>query len=115
EAASDPCDKIFINQGLAPATRAANCAAAGIPAGFNSNVVNATVQGVTSGNPSLAHEKADSYTYGVVLRPRWVPRLSLTADWIDIKMTNAIAELFLTDLMDECYDSTDFPNNPACS
>jgi iron complex outermembrane receptor protein len=115
EAASDPCDKIFINQGLAPATRAANCAASGIPAGFNSNVVNATVQGVTSGNPSLAPEKAYSYTYGVVLRPRWVPRLSLTADWIDIKMTNAIAKLFLNDLMDECYDSTDFPNNPACS
>jgi outer membrane receptor protein involved in Fe transport len=71
--------------------------------------------GTTSGNPSLSSEKADSYTYGVVLRPRWVPRLSVTADWIDIKMTNAIAQLNLTDLMDECYDSTDFPNNPACS
>lgn len=115
EFASDPCDHNFINQGLAPATRAANCAAAGIPAGFTSNAVNATVQGVTSGNPNLSPEKADSYTYGVVLRPRWVPRLSLTADWIDIKMSNAIAQLNLTDLMDECYDSTDFPNNPACS
>ena len=115
EFASDPCDHNFINQGLAPATRAANCAAAGIPAGFTSNVVNATVQGVTSGNPSLSPEKADSYTYGIVLRPRWVPRLSVTADWIDIKMTNAIAQLNLTDLMDECYDSPDFPNNPACS
>jgi outer membrane receptor protein involved in Fe transport len=115
EFASDPCDHNFINQGLVPATRAANCAAAGIPAGFTSNAVNATVQGVTSGNPSLAPEKADSYTYGVVLRPRWVPRLSVTADWIDIKMTNAIAQLNLTNLMDECYDSTDFPNNPACS
>ena len=115
EFASDPCDHNFINQGLAPATRAANCAAAGIPAGFTSNVVNATVQGVTSGNPSLSPEKADSYTYGVVLRPRWVPRLSVTADWIDIKMTNAIAQLNLTNLMDQCYDSTDFPNNPACS
>ena len=115
EFASDPCDKNFIGQGLAPATRAANCAAAGIPAGFTSNVVNATVKGLTSGNPSLSPEKADSYTYGLVLRPRWTPRLSLSADWIDIKMTNAIAQLNLTNLMDECYDSTDFPNNPACS
>lgn len=116
EFASDPCDKNFVNQGLAPATRAANCAAAGInTATFTSNVVNATVQGVTSGNPSLSAEKADSYTYGVVLRPRWTPRLSLSGDWIDIKMSNAIAQLNLTDLMDECYDSTDFPNNPACS
>lgn len=115
EFANDPCDKNFINQGLAPATRAANCAAAGIPAGFTSDVVNATAQGITSGNPNLSPEKADSYTYGVVLRPRWTPRLTLSADWIDIKMSNAIAQLNLVDLMDQCYDSTDFPNNPACS
>jgi iron complex outermembrane receptor protein len=116
EFASDPCDKNFVAQGLAPATRAANCAAAGINTStFTSDVVNATVQGITSGNPSLSPEKADSYTYGVVLRPRWTPRLSLSADYYDIKMTNAIAQLNLTDLMDECYDSTDYPNNPACS
>ncbi len=50
-----------------------------------------------------------------MLRPRWVPRLNISADWIDIKMSNAIEQLNLVELMDECYDSTDFPNNPACS
>ncbi|HYL01012.1 MAG TPA: TonB-dependent receptor [Steroidobacteraceae bacterium] len=122
EFANDPCDKNFVNQGLVPATRLANCKAAlaGIPGGYNpatftSNVVNATAQGMTSGNPGLSPEKADSYTYGVVLRPRWTPRLSLSADWYDIKMSNAIVQLNLVELMDECYDSTDFPNNPACS
>lgn len=122
EFANDPCDKNFVGQGLVPATRLANCEAglAGIPGGYNpatftSNVVNATAQGLTSGNPNLAPEKADSFTYGVVLRPRWTPRLSLSADWIDIKMSNAIEQLNLVELMDQCYDSTDFPNNPACS
>jgi iron complex outermembrane recepter protein len=119
EFANDPCDKNFVDQGLVPATRRANCIAAGIPEPnpptFVSNVVNATAQGMTSGNPNLQPEKADSYTYGVVFRPRWIPRLSLSADWIDIKMSNAIEQLNLGELMDECYDSTDFPNNPACS
>jgi iron complex outermembrane recepter protein len=119
EFANDPCDKNFVDQGLVPATRRANCIAAGIPEPnpptFVSNVVNATAQGMTSGNPNLQPEKADSYTYGVVFRPRWIPRLSLSADWIDIKMSNAIEQLNLVELMDECYDSTDFPNNPACS
>jgi len=122
EFANDPCDKNFVNQGLVPATRLANCKAglANIPGGYNpatftSNVVNATAQGMTSGNPNLSAEKADAETYGVVLRPRWVPRLSISADYIDIKMSNAIEQLNLVELMDECYDSTDFPNNPACS
>ncbi len=41
--ANDPCDKNFYQQGTAPATRKANCIAAGIdPTTFVSNVVNAT-------------------------------------------------------------------------
>jgi iron complex outermembrane recepter protein len=115
EFAADPCDHTNIGSGLVPATRAKNCAAAGIPPGFVSDVINATVKGITSGDPSLSPEKADSLTYGVVLRPRWTPRLNISADYIDIKMNNAIVQLNLTELMDECYDSTDFPNNPACS
>jgi len=122
EFANDPCDHQFVGQGLVPATRLANCRAglANIPGGYNpttfaSNVVNATAQGLTSGNPSLSAEKADAKTYGVVLRPRWVRRLSISADYIDIKMSNAIEQLNLVELMDQCYDSTDFPNNPACS
>jgi iron complex outermembrane receptor protein len=115
EFAADPCDHTNIDAGLVPATRAKNCAAAGIPPGFVSDVINASVKGTTSGDPSLAPEKADSFTYGVVLRPRWTPRFTINADYIDIKMRNAIEQLDLTELMDECYDSTDYPNNPACS
>src|SRR5581483_2598330 len=116
EFSNDPCDKNFVDQGQVPALRKKNCESQGInTATFNSNVVNATATGVTSGNQNLQSETADSYTYGVVLRPHWVPRLNIAVDYIDIKMTNAIQELNLQDLMDECYDSTDFPNNPACS
>jgi iron complex outermembrane recepter protein len=114
-ASPDPCDKNYVTQGPDPATRAKNCAAAGInTATFTSNAINATVQGMTSGNAALESEVADSHTYGVVLTPRWVPHLSVALDYIDIKMTNAIEQLNLSDLLEACYDSPDYPNAPAC-
>lgn len=115
EFANDPCDKNFVAQGLDPATRKKNCTAAGIDTTtFVSNVVNATATGLTSGNTNLQSETADAKTYGVVLRPRWVPRLNISVDYVDIKMTNAIEQLNLVELMDACYDSPDYPNNSSC-
>lgn len=115
EFANDPCDHNYSTQGTSPATRRKNCIAAGIdPDNFTSNVVNATAQGITSGNTGLQSETADAKTYGFVLRPRWVPRLSISADYIDIKMSNAIAQLNLEEILDACYDSPDYPNNASC-
>ena len=91
--ANDPCDVNYIGQGLDPATRARNCQAEGIPAGFNSNVVNATALGTNSGNPHLTSETASSKSAGVVIQPRWIPRLNVTVDYIDINLTNAISSL----------------------
>ena len=114
--ANDPCDQNFVNQGTAPATRLANCKAAGInPATFTSNVVNATAKGTSAGNTGLQSEVADSKTIGVVLRPRWVPRLNISVDYIDINLTNAIETLTLQQLLYACYDSTSYPTNPSCS
>jgi iron complex outermembrane recepter protein len=116
--ANDPCDKNFVGQGPVPATRAANCAAAipGYnPATFTSNVVNATALGTTSGNQNLQSEIAFSKTFGVVLRPRFVPKLNISVDYIDIALKDAIESLTLTDNLDACYDSSNFPSNPSCT
>lgn len=113
--ANDPCDQTFIEQGTAPATRAANCAAEGIPGGFTSNIVNASATASQSGNADLASEKANAKTIGVVIRPRWFPRVNLTVDYIDIALDNAIESLSATDIMDACYDATDYPNNESCA
>jgi outer membrane receptor protein involved in Fe transport len=115
---NDPCDKNFVGQGPVPATRAANCAAA--IAGYNSatfvsNVVNATATGTSSGNTGLQSEVAFSKTFGVVLRPRWVPKLNISVDYIDIALKDAISSLTLQDNMIACYDSSDFPKDPSCS
>jgi len=113
--ANDPCDKNFIGQGSSPTQRAANCAAAGIPVGFVSNVVNASAIGTTSGNTNLQSEVAFSKTFGVVLRPRFAPKLNISVDYIDIALKDAIQTLTLVNNLDACYDSSDFPSNPACT
>jgi iron complex outermembrane receptor protein len=116
--ANDPCDKNFVGQGPVPATRAANCAAAIAgysPTSFTSNVVNASALGTTSGNTGLQSEIAFSKTFGVVLRPRFVPKLNISVDYIDIALKDAIESLTLTDNLDACYDSSNYPNNPSCS
>ncbi len=101
-----------------PTTRAANCAAAIAgynPATFVSNVVNASALGTSSGNTGLQSEIAFSKTFGVVLRPRFVPKLNISVDYIDIALKDAIESLTLTNNLDACYDSSNFPDNPSCS
>jgi iron complex outermembrane receptor protein len=114
--ANDPCDKNFVGQGSDPTQRRANCIAAGInPDTFVSNAVDASVEGTTSGNTALQSEVAFSKTFGVVLRPRFIPKLNISADYIDIALKDAIQTLTLVNNLDACYDSTDYPNNPSCS
>ena len=50
----------------------------------------------------------------MVLQPRWVPRLNIQVDYINIKLTQAIETLSLVQVLDACYDSADYPNNPSC-
>lgn len=111
--AQDPCDNNFI---AAKPNRAANCATAftglGVPlTGFKSQVVNASVLGTTGGNTSLLNESANAWTAGFVARPKFVPRLSVALDWIDIQLSNPITGLTLTQVMDACYDASGFPNS----
>jgi len=119
---NDPCDQNYVGQGSAPATRLKNCQAAlaGIPGGytsstFNSQVLNATVAGTQAGNPNLQSETAFSKTFGVVLRPRFVPKLNISVDYIDIALKDAISALSLTNNLDACYDSANYPSNPSCN
>ncbi len=96
----DPCDKTNITSNV---NYPANCAAAGVPANFNSNT-NVSIQGTTSGNPNLDAEKAISYTGGIVLQPRWIPRFSLTLDYFSIKIKNAITNVPAQNIINNCYN-----------
>lgn len=113
--ADDPCDVDFLNAGPDPARRQANCAADGLPADFDSQIDDASQEITSSGNPNLLNETSESWTAGVIVQPRFVPGLTLTVDWVDIELTNAITTLDLTDVLRSCYDNDNFPNAPTCS
>lgn len=113
--AQDPCDTRNIGGGPAPATRAANCAAAGITQPFTSIIQDASQRITSSGNPNLLNERSKSWTAGAVLQPRFIPGLTITADWVDIELEDAIVALNLTNVLRACFDNPSFPNAPTCS
>jgi outer membrane receptor protein involved in Fe transport len=109
---NDPCDVNFINTGRS--TRAANCAAAGVPVGFVNDVARAgSTEFLSGGNPNLTAEVSRSWTYGVVLQPSFVPGLAVTVDYYDIDIKNVIASVDAQTILDACYDAPSL-NNDFC-
>lgn len=111
----DPCDQTEIDRLTASGdpniqNRVANCRADGIPQGF-SDPLSARFAGTISGNENLKQETADTYTFGMVLQPRFIPGLALTADYYNIRIDDAISTIGAQDVVDNCYDSTTFPND----
>ena len=112
----DPCEQDAIDTLIAAgdprgANRAANCAADGLPAGFQ-DPLSARFSGVQSGNANLQEETADTYTFGIVLQPRFADGLSISVDYWDIEIQDAIAAVSGQDIVDNCYDADPggFPN-----
>ena len=125
-ATADPCDPGNVTAGTAQ--REANCIAslqaAGVPitdivdGGGNyiwSNPLTGRFAGVSGGNPDLDVEEAETLTIGGVFTPRFIDGLSLTVDYWDIEIENAIAAVASGDILDGCLDSGSYPNVPFCS
>jgi outer membrane receptor protein involved in Fe transport len=55
------------------------------------------------GNPELKPETAKTFTFGVVLEPRWVPNLSVALDYYNIKIDKAIARFGANVILSSCY------------
>lgn len=118
---TDVCNAQNYNQGANPAVREANCraalAAVGVadPATFNSTTGVASAFGTRSGNPDLQNEVADSWSVGLVYQPTALPGFRASLDWSEISLENGIQTLGIGALLAACYDSSNFPNEPACS
>lgn len=104
---TDPCSARNINDGTT--YRAANCAAAGIPTSYDYNYA-ASLEIVSGGNPDLREEKSDSFTVGALIQPRWIPGLSVSVDYWNIKVDNVIASVDAQTIVDQCYDSPSLSN-----
>ncbi|MDP9414153.1 MAG: TonB-dependent receptor [Pseudomonadota bacterium] len=112
----DLCSPSARNAGPAPAVRAANCAAflARFPNATPLRASQASVPFLTGGNPDLENEEADSYTFGVILRPRFLPRFSASVDYVSITLNQPIANLTVAQIVSGCFDNPDFnASDPA--
>ena len=107
---NDPCSARNIGTGTA--NRAANCRAAGVPAGYDF-VYSSSLEIVSGGNPALNEEKSDSYTVGGVFTPRFLPGFSLTVDYFDITVNDVISSVSAQTIADQCYDQASL-NNAFC-
>jgi iron complex outermembrane recepter protein len=113
----DPCS------GAAPVTNAtlrAVCLAQGAPAntiGLIANPTAAQANASVSGNINLKPEKANTWTVGAVLQPSFAPRMSLSIDYYNIKVKEAIATALPGDVIAACFGglSAASVTNPACT
>jgi outer membrane receptor protein involved in Fe transport len=83
----DPC------AGSNPSATLAACERSGVTAAEYGNISQCPASQCSSlagGNPDLKPEEAYTDTYGVVLKPRWIPRLFASVDYYNIRIKNVI-------------------------
>lgn len=112
--ATDPCDSGELENGPDPATRQANCLAAGLDPDFEALSDDRSFHQAIAGNENLGNEKSKAWSVGVVLNPRFVPGLTITADWLDIKLDDAITSFSATQVVNGCFDDPGYPDNEFC-
>ncbi len=101
----DPClDGNYNNNPI----RAANCAALGITTPLPYYTNSLVVTG--GGNPNLKPETSNSYTIGMVLQPRFLPRFDLTLDYWNIDIKNIITSYSVSQTANLCVDLPSLDN-----
>ena len=76
--------------------------------------LSAAFPGVEGGNPNLGEETAETSTFGFVFEPSFVPGLSITADYWDITIEDAISAVSSQNIVDGCYRGAGL-NQSFCS
>ncbi|WP_085810129.1 TonB-dependent siderophore receptor [Sphingomonas sp. TZW2008] len=115
----DPCDPENLPEGTQ--YRVANCRAALTAAGLSAAQIasfsptsdpqaTASLPGRSGGNNDLGQETAKTWTAGVVLQPRFIPGLQITADWFNIKLRDAINTPTAQQLVELCVDQPTLEN-----
>jgi len=107
---TDPCSRYSTSGN---ATLIANCQASGVPANYVQ--LGNTILTTVGGNQKLKPESSRTWTIGTVIRPKGlVPGLSLTADWFDIDIKDAIRAIPGSTKLAVCYASANLAH-PFCS
>jgi len=62
------------------------------------------ITSVSGGNPNLRPEIANTLVAGFVFEPSWANGLRISADWYEVDISDAVAQLGLQRIVDECND-----------
>ena len=111
----DPCQADNLNDLQNSGTRRANCAALGVPEGFDSDYDSQTLEGLQSGNRDVKGEESTSTTIGLVYQPEFIENATLTIDYWKIELEDAISTISAQDILDRCVDSGSGISNQYCS
>lgn len=106
---TDPCSRYSSSTN---ATLVANCSASGVPTGYVQ--LGNTVLTTVGGNQNLKPEKSENLTLGVVFQPTFVPGLSVTVDYFDIEIDDAIRNIPGSTKLAVCYASPNL-SHPFCA
>jgi outer membrane receptor protein involved in Fe transport len=88
-----------------------NCQAYGVPVGYTQ--LGNTILTTTGGNVDLEPEDAETFTVGAVWTPAFAAGLTLTLDYYDIKIDNAIRSVAGSTKLSLCYNTPDLAH-PFC-
>lgn len=70
---------------------------------FKGNVTVSNVSSLTTGNPALQPEVANTLTYGAVFSPGFIPGFNLSIDYYRIRIDGAIATVTDQVALDQCF------------
>ena len=115
--ATDPCAQA---SATTDATVRQLCIDTGVPSAFVGQAAiqpNTRIDTITGGNPDLQEENSDTVTFGFVVTPAAIPRLSVAVDYFDITVEDAIAPFAggANSILTLCYLTIQSASSSACN
>jgi outer membrane receptor protein involved in Fe transport len=104
---TDPCSNAL---GETPEASFDECARSGVTLAQYGNILqnpSAQYNGLVGGNTQLEPEKSDTYSFGFVFTPDFLPNFSATVDYFDIKVDKLINSLGADFILNQCLTSGD--------
>ena len=104
---SDPCSTVDEagSDRVLTAEQQAHCAEQGVPSGHKDS--RAQLHAVIGGNDKLDPETATTMTAGLVYTPSFLEGLSMTLDYYNVSIKNAISTMGADILLSSCYSQAD--------
>ncbi len=101
----DPCGAELA--GTAGAASAEACVATGVsPGNLRSGNLDSPAgqyNFLQGGNPDVVPEESETYTFGIILQPRFLPSLAVSFDYFEIEVTDTISTFGADNTLNACY------------